>query len=854
MAAACAAGSFASAAGPAEQCAQRLVIRVAIADPAREIPKLQRADVDVAGADVKSGTIDVVGDASTLRSLRAVGLTVEVEQVVPTAPDSNPLTDYMEPAEIDAAIDALVAAHPAIAKKIAYAVTEEGRTAYALKISRAVELDEDEPSVFFVALHHAREVMTPEIALDIATQLLSGYGTDPKITGWVSSREIFVLPDHNPDGSYYVFHHDKTWRKNRRDNGDRTFGVDLNRNYPFHWNACGGSSGDTSSDGYRGPYAGSEPETAGLLALAQDRRPVISLSYHTYGEQVLIPFGCSGAHPGENAVFRSLSSDIASRSISDDGTHWYAAGAPWEILYGEDGEANGWFYGVNGTYSLEIEANSSSQGFQPSYAQWRDSTVTRSRPGWQYALDRIDGPGISGHVTDACSGAPLSASISLDEISFVNGELPRTSEPRFGRYQWLTNAGSFHVRADAPGYASQVWPVTVGPVRVDRPMRLVPAASRAIVADSPVVADATGDGDTQADPGERIGLGIAAVNVSASAITGAAATLSTSDPYVTITDGVSVYGAIAAGTGVPGDGFSLAVSAVAPEGHLALLHLHFTANEPLCAADQDVSLRITGSRPACPVVENLDAPPGWAIDNSTSSGWEFGPPAGDGGVSGPASAATGTNVYGTNLAGPYANSADYKLTAGPYDLRGMSNATLSFRSWIDNEPGQDPASVDVSVDGGASWIPLETAFGFGEAWKLESIPLGAAVDGQSDARIRFRLRSDASGVRAGFYVDDFSICGDRQPRAPNGVGSTVRAVRSGSDVTLDWIRPGADAAHDPPVAYRIYRSTSAASGFAVVLEAATAPAILPGDAATPDAAFYLVAAFNSGGSSPDSPP
>jgi hypothetical protein len=830
---------------------ETLLIRVTVAE--HDLPRLLRLDLDVAGVDGKAKTVDVIGDRGVYDTLRAYGFAAVIERDLSTVELANPLAAYSDPAETNAAIDALVSAYPALAKKVPYAVTEQGRSLFALEISDNVAVEEDEPAVFFVAQHHAREVMTPEIALDIATRLLSGYGTDPAITAWVDTREIFVLPSHNPDGTFHVFDRDKTWRKNRRNNGDGTFGVDLNRNYPFHWNGCGGSSGDTGSDGFRGPGPASEPETAGITALAQAQRPVISLSYHTYGEQVLIPYGCPGVHAAERAVFRRLSSDVAARLVSDNGEHWYQPGAPWEILYGEDGETNAWFYGENGTYALEIEANASSQGFLPSYNVWRDSTVTRSRPGWEYVLDRLDGPGVSGHVTDACTGAPLAASIALDEVTFTNGEAPRTSEPLYGRFQWLTNGGTVHLRAGKPGYADQVWQLDVDLARVDRPVRLVPAGAFGVAVDQTSIDDPTGDGDGEADPGEAIVLRLSAINTGAAAVNGLTAAVTTADPYVTITDASSSYGTLAAGARSAGEGFGVSIAPGTPDEHVASLHVSFSASESLCAHDEDVTLRITKGRVGCRVIENLDVDPGWTITNSTSLGWAFGPPAGDGAGGGPAAAYSGLNVYGTNLSGPYGNNADDRLTTTAYDAGSLRHAVLSYERWLDNEAGVDRASVDISTDGGATWVPLDAGFGYGEGWEAQAIDISSTADGRHDVRFRFRLTSDVLDVRSGFYVDDVRVCGEDLTRRPNGVGGSVRVTRIGSDLRLDWSAPAADATHDAATGYRVYASGAPAGGFAAAASGNTTFALLAGEAGTPAARYYLVVAENFGGASSDVP-
>ncbi len=67
----------------------------------------------------------------------------------------------------------------------------------------------------------------------------------------------------NPDGSEYDIESGsyKAWRKNRQPNAGSSYvGTDLNRNWAYEWGCCGGSSGSTSSDTYRGPSAESAPE------------------------------------------------------------------------------------------------------------------------------------------------------------------------------------------------------------------------------------------------------------------------------------------------------------------------------------------------------------------------------------------------------------------------------------------------------------------------------------------------------------------------------------------------------------------------------------------------------------------
>jgi hypothetical protein len=291
----------------------------------------------------------------------------------------------------------------------------------------------------------------------------------------------------------------------------------------------------------------------------------------------------------------------------------------------------------------------------------------------------------------------------------------------------------------------------------------------------------------------------------------------------------------------------------APDEHVAVLHVSFQAAQPLCAATEDVPLRITTGRTGCVVLSPLDTNPGWVIANSTGSGWAFGPPAGDGGTAGPAAAYSGLSVYGTNLAGAYGNNADYRLTTVPYDLSTLRHGVLSYRRWLDNQPGFDLASVDVSNDGGGSWLPLWSGFGYGDGWEEESLDISQAADLAADVRFRFRLQSDAATVRSGFYLDDLTICGEGLTKPPNGVGPTLLIARVGGDLRADWGTSAIDAGHDAATGYTVYRSAAAGSGYAAESVASSTSALFVNEANAAGSWFYLVSAGNFGGSSQDVP-
>ena len=209
---------------------------------------------------------------------------------------------YHDDKEIAAELLTLQNTYPGLARRVelqkAYAAprTHEGRVIYALKISDNVALNEDEPAVLIVSNHHARELITPEIALDLGKRLLSGYGKDPAVTARVNANEIWICPTFNPDGLAYVFSTNPMWRKNRRNNGGGAYGVDLNRNYPFHFGLCGYST-NPRSDLYQGPSAASEPETKTMIAFSEQERFAKVMDFHSYARDVRKPYGCNLCPP-----------------------------------------------------------------------------------------------------------------------------------------------------------------------------------------------------------------------------------------------------------------------------------------------------------------------------------------------------------------------------------------------------------------------------------------------------------------------------------------------------------------------------------------------------------------------------
>ncbi|MGH2994902.1 MAG: M14 family metallopeptidase [Gaiellaceae bacterium] len=154
------------------------------------------------------------------------------------------------------------------------------------------------PAVLYVSTHHAREWISTEVNRRLLRWYIDQWrANNTSIKNLLKTTELWFVLVHNPDGYQYTFDAERLWRKNLRDNdGDELItsndGVDPNRNYAEHWNYDDeGSNTQFSSETYRGPSPGSEPETQALVGLMERVPFKFSISYHSFGQLLLYTQG-----------------------------------------------------------------------------------------------------------------------------------------------------------------------------------------------------------------------------------------------------------------------------------------------------------------------------------------------------------------------------------------------------------------------------------------------------------------------------------------------------------------------------------------------------------------------------------
>lgn len=365
-----------------------------------------------------------------------------------------PPADYLHYDETVSWLATVAEAHPDLCRlvdvtaRLGLPATAEGRHLWAVRVTSGIDLDLDKPTALLVSGQHAREVGGPLVVLDALDRLVQGYGRDPAVTAALDAQELWLAPIWNPDGYEYALVTDGDWRKNRRAlleaaaTGEPVpFGVDLNRNYPFGWDADCSGSVRFDDENYRGPAAGSEVETRTMMQLADEQHFSKVLDVHSPGREVVFGTSCVRS-PLEDLLVRKAGE--LSRAAGYDGARRTASGS---------GEHPQFELTRFGSLAFILEIGSENR---PSFV----SALTESAQVWPAVGWWLAEPiALTGHVRDACTGQPLAADISLTDGSRTVATTHAGG--RFGRFSATVPTGAYAVTFAASGYQLTQRVVTV---------------------------------------------------------------------------------------------------------------------------------------------------------------------------------------------------------------------------------------------------------------------------------------------------------------------------------------------------------------------------------------------------------
>lgn len=409
-------------------------------------------------------------------------------------------TAYREYSDYTTEMKGLAEDNPTIAREVTIGNTFENRPIQGLEIAGNVNATGDGRPVYLnMGVHHAREWPSGELPMEFAIDLVNGYGSDPRITGLLDDVRVFVFPVVNVDGflasrSYGYTATDDTSdggipdafadrnaykRKNCRPTGPgdallpcnmRTgSGVDLNRNYGAYWGGSG-SSGNTTSQAYRGTAPYSEPESEAVHQFTSGIHPTVFITNHTFTDD-----GKWLRQPGFDDVVLTTPDEGAMKDLGDD----MAAATGWtsELGYETLGDITGatedWNYFSQGTYGYTPEVRG--VNFHSAYA---DAVVEEyvgdaQHPGQgvrEAYLVAGERAAVASHHSVISGAAPAAATLRLHKefqtptcvgvgdnpclapTLFVDDVLDTMLDvPASGTYEWHTNPSG------RPFHQSETW-------------------------------------------------------------------------------------------------------------------------------------------------------------------------------------------------------------------------------------------------------------------------------------------------------------------------------------------------------------------------------------------------------------
>ncbi|HIP37404.1 MAG TPA: T9SS type A sorting domain-containing protein [Crocinitomix sp.] len=358
------------------------------------------------------------------------------DPAVPANFNLGSMGGYLTYAEFLAELDEMSNAYPNLITTkapISTFTTWEGRPIYWLKISDNPNVDENEKEVLYTAIHHAREPNSLMQTIFFMWYLLENYGTDQEVTYLVDNTEMYFVPMINPDG--YVQNETTNpsgggmHRKNKRAVGTSNPGVDLNRNYAYHWNEAG-TSPDVNNDTYAGPNAFSEPETQAIKWFCENRNFEFALNAHSYSNLLLFPIGWSTTeYAADHDYFQAFSSHqvlfngYANQKATD--------------LYPAAGDSDDWMYADDLATKPQIfaqtpEVGSSADGFWPPASR----IIPLAKENVWMNLIQAHLPHVYGYATDTdpskIEGTNGYFHYSLQRLGLTNGPITVSIEPLAG--------------------------------------------------------------------------------------------------------------------------------------------------------------------------------------------------------------------------------------------------------------------------------------------------------------------------------------------------------------------------------------------------------------------------------------
>ncbi len=642
-----------------------------------DIHRLNELGMDI--MSVRGGVAEIAAIPSEVDVLWANGFrpTVVLPRMIDavTSLAREDRGEYHSYTELTADMAAWASAYPSITQLISIGTSFQGRELWAIKISDNPGVQEAEPEIQWIGAHHGNEIMSVEVCYYMAEYLLENYGTDPQVTWLVNEREIWIIPMLNPDG------HTAGSRYNAQ-------GTDLNRNYLC---PCGCNPGT----------AFSAPESRALRDWNVRMNPVTSLTFHTGAVYVNYLWDYTYSPTPDEPMIITIS-DVYGALSGLPVTN----GADWYIVHGS---CQDWCYETRGEIDTTIELCVSHNPPASSI----DGIVADNIPAMLYQA-RMSGRGIRGLATDADTGEPLRATISIPEIGkdvYTDSDV--------GDYHRMVESGTYTVVCNVAGFPTQT------------EYNVSASLDTFVVVDFQFEA-ARGTINGYVSDGESSPI---AATVEVTNLSG----------YSDTTDPVTGYYEI---LNVPVGTHNL------------------RASQPGYSSEERTGISVADGTITS---EDFILEQAYFFDDieSGTSQWT-----GTWGTTSIYAHSPSTSMT-DSPGGDYPNNATTTMTLNSgLDLSESTTASLVFWHRYDTESGYDLCLVEVSVNGGGSWTQVASYSGLQNYWTEVTVGLDPYV-GTDDFKVRFILSSDGWVQRDGWYVDDVHVFADQ----PTGLDDGTVPVR-----------------------------------------------------------------------------
>lgn len=151
------------------------------------------------------------------------------------------------------------------------------------------------------------------------------------------------------------------WRKTRS-KGQVCYGADPNRNFNFHWMESGADQNECSIT-YAGKKPFSEIESVNVanFALKYKKQLKLYLTFHSYGQYILYPWGYDGVFPDNVKELDSVGRKAGAAIEAVYGSE-YTVGSSATALYPAAGGSDDWVKAIAGVplaYTIELPAGGS---------------------------------------------------------------------------------------------------------------------------------------------------------------------------------------------------------------------------------------------------------------------------------------------------------------------------------------------------------------------------------------------------------------------------------------------------------------------------------------------------------------